>query len=194
MITLTLCGGCVFGPDPVGIVTVDHPPYIEPNSVVPNTAGEPSVVFNLSESDRVRQFQILGVYDWDPNEVLTYAYVLRIGTGAQISVPAATEARPRLRVSAEQPMPYATRYESSQLAFDPCSYRDVVDGVARYGTIQMIIYDAIDTYPAAEGFEREDYTVRWTWPLEFQGQCPLCTTNTQCFEDEVCTGGVCVPG
>lgn len=193
-VLVTAASACIFGPETVGIVQVDHPPYIDPQTVTPNTSDEPSVIFNLAETDRFRQFQVLGVYDWDPNEVLTYAFVLRIGSGAPISIPAATEVRPRMRVSQDQSVQYATRYESAQLSFDPCSYRDVVDGNATHGTIQIVIYDSIDTFPPIEGFESEEYNVRWTWPLEFQGLCPLCTTEAQCFEDERCEGGVCVPG
>lgn len=191
--TLGTLLSCVFGPEPVGIVNVDHPPYIDPEAVLPKLSEEPAVVFNLSESDRSRSFQVLGVYDWDPGDVLTYAFVLRIGTDVLISIPDASVSRLRLRVSSDQTTPYATRYESSQLTLDPCTYRDVVDGIARHGSVQIVVYDTIDTTPSIEGFEGQEYSVRWTWPLEFQGQCPLCADDSQCFEDERCVGGVCTP-
>lgn len=190
---LVVGNACIFGPETVGIVEVDHPPYIDPQAVSPSTSDEPSVVFNLADPDRSRQFQVLGVYDWDANELLTYAFVLRIGAGQQISIPPATEVRPRLRVSQDQTTPYTTRFESSHLSFDPCSYRDVTDGTAKHGSIQIVIYDTIDTSPPLEGFEGEAYIVRWTWPLEFHGLCPLCSNDSQCFDDEQCVGGVCVP-
>lgn len=183
---------CVFGPETTGIVNVDRAPYIDPQGVVPNTTDEPSVSFNLAESDRTRQFQLLNVYDWDVNDSLTYAFVLRIGTGDQVSIPPATAPRPEMIPSSDQSEPYATRYESSQLSFDPCNYRDVVDESARYGTLQIVIYDTNDSTPMPPE-AAEERTVRWTWLLEFHGQCPLCTNDGECFEDEQCVEGLCVP-
>lgn len=185
-------GSCVLGPEVEGVVDVDHPPHIDPQGVVPNTTSEPSVTFNLAESDRTRQFQVLNVYDWNINDTLTYAFVLRIGTGDQISIPPATAPRPQMAVSSDQSEPYATRYESSQLGVDPCNYRDVLDGSARYGTLQIVIYDNNDSQPFSPDAP-EQRTVQWTWLLEFYGQCPLCTTDTDCFNDEQCTEGLCVP-
>lgn len=183
---------CVFGPETEGIVDLDRPPYIDPQGVVPSTTTEPSVTFNLNESDRTRQFQVLTVYDWDMNDTLTYAFVLRVGTGDQISIPPATAPRPQMAISSDQNEPYATRYESSQLSFDPCTYRDVLDGSARYGTIQIVIYDTNDTTPFPEDAD-DQRSVYWTWLLEFHGQCPMCTDDEQCFEDEQCVEGLCVP-
>lgn len=191
--TVWLASGCIFAPEAIGIVEVDHPPYIDPASVVPNPTDEPSVSFNLAVTDRRRQFQIKGVYDWDADDVLTHAFVIRIGTGAPISIPAASDLRPRLRESETQNMDFARRYETNALSFDPCNYRDVVDGIAQHGTIQVIIYDQINTTPSAPLNERGDYIVRWTWPLEFSGRCPVCAVDVDCFEDEECKGGVCVP-
>lgn len=189
---LLFFSSCVFGPETTGIVKVDRAPYIDPQGVVPNTTTEPSVTFNLAESDRTRQFQVLNVYDWDVNDMLTYAFVLRIGTGDQISIPPATAPRPEMVISSDQTEPYATRYESAQLSFDPCSYRDVIDGSARYGTLQIVIYDTNDSDPMPPN-AAEQRSVHWTWLLEFHGQCPLCTDDEQCFEDEQCVEGLCVP-
>lgn len=191
--TLLLASGCIFAPDATGIVTVDHPPYIDPASVVPNPTDEPAVSFNLASTDRRRQFQLKGVYDWDPVDVLTHAFVIRIATGDPISIPAASDLRPRLRESETQNVDYARRYETSVLSFDPCSYRDVVDGVATHGTIQIIVYDQINTSPVPDPNEQSEYSVRWTWPLEFSGRCPVCANDIDCFDDEACQGGVCVP-
>lgn len=187
-----MLSSCVFGPETTGIVNVDRAPYIDPQGVVPNTTNEPSVTFNLAESDRTRQFQVLSVYDWDVNDTLTYAFVLRIGTGDQISIPPATAPRPEMVISQDQTEAYATRYESSQLSFDPCNYRDVVDGSARYGTLQIVIYDNNDSTPKPPG-SSDQRSVYWTWLLEFHGQCPQCTVDEQCFEDEQCVEGLCVP-
>lgn len=188
---ICLLHACVFGPEVHGIVHVDHSPYIDPQDTVPNTENNPSVIFDLAETDRTQQFQLLGVYDWDERETLTYAFVLRIGSGDQISIPPATTSRPSLNVSSVQPIPYATRYQSSQLNFDPCTYRDVLEGRAKYGTLQIVVYDENNSVPSYED-DWDQYITRWTWLLEFHGQCPLCADDNQCFDNEICVEGLCI--
>lgn len=188
---VALSTSCVFGPEVIEVVTVDHPPFIDPSAIMPSPMEESLVSFNLALSARERRFQAQAVYDFDVNETLTYAWVIRIGNGTPISLPAANQDRYVMRVSDTQNLPYALRFETNPLVLDPCRYPDVRDGLANFGTVQVIIYDRIESNPPPE-LGQENYTIPWTWPLEFTGQCPTCSTNNDCFEDEFCQGGVCV--
>lgn len=186
---LLLVSGCVFGPEVDPIVEVDHPPFIDPNAIVPNPMEESLVSFNLALSERERRFQAQAVYDFDVDDTLTYAWVIRIGNGTPISLPVAD--RYTMRVSDVQNVLFATRHETNPLPFDPCRYADVREGRVNFGSIQVVIYDRIESIPAP-GFTQENFTIYWTWPMEFTGQCPICSSSMDCFQDEICQEGVCV--
>lgn len=186
-----LASACVFGPDVEGLVKIDHPPFIDPNAIVPSPTDEALVSFNLSLAARTRPFQAQGVYDYDAGDVLTHAWVVRMGNGTPISWPPVNQPLLTMGISQNQNIAFATRYESASLPFDPCTYPDVRDGLADFGTIQLIVYDRIESVPRTD-FTQEYYTAIWTWPLEFTGQCPICSSPVDCFEGEICQGGVCV--